>query len=176
MKISFKYILLFFAVGMMTVVACSDDDSDDPAPTPPAGNGNGNGGNGGNGGGNETFEGIFAVVNQDSTDFTTYSAELDDFTAPTVLRINGRDSSGNARINIVLAENYTGTADASKPTSDQTVTFRLNNQQFSPSSGTITVSQNDTVVAGTFSFIGRPLNGTDTLNITDGKFNIPITD
>ena len=176
MKISIKFLLLFFAVGMMTIVACSDDDGEDPTPASSTGNGNGNGngGNGGNGGGDQFTKGIIAVVNQDSVDFTTYSATLDNSTAPSVLRIIGRDSSMTNRINIVLAENYTGTADASKPTSDQTVSFIKDGISFSPSSGTITVSQNDTVVAGTFQFKGSPTFGTDTLSVMDGKFNITI--
>ena len=163
MKISFKYLLLFFAVGMMSVVACSDDDSDEP--TPPTDN---------NGGGDQFTDGIFAIVNQDSVDFTTYSATLDNSITPSLVRIKGSNNAKNAVINISVAENYTGTADVSKPISTLSVTFTLNSTPFEAKSGSITFSQNDSIVAGTFEFDGRPVFGSDTLTVANGKFNIKL--
>jgi len=170
MKISFKYLLLFFAVGMMSVVSCSDDDSEEPKP--PTGNTGGGNNGGGNNGGDQFTTGIFAIVNQDSIDFTTYSAVLDESSDPFVVKVKGSNSSKNASIGITLGENFTGTFDASQPTTEQGVTFTLNSIPFSPKSGSVTVSQNDSAVAGTFEFIGSPTFGSDTLTVTNGKFNI----
>lgn len=167
MKTSFKYLLLFFAVCTMSIVSCSDDDGgDEPTPKPPT---------------NDTMpndtmptntEMFSLIANGDTVIFTSYSVTLDDFSRPTNFQIiMGSKSSPNESMNIDMPENFVGTANY-PGAADKVITYRRDGATFNPVSGFLTISQNDSVVAGTFEFVGKPLFGSDTLAVTNGRFYI----
>jgi len=164
---------MFIAISMMSIVACSDDEGDEPTPTPkpptndtmpndtlpndtlpPAGT--------------EYFD---AVANGETVTFTTYSATLDTNSFPFRVQINGSKSSPNESISISLVENFEGTATYPQSTS-QRITYTRGGTTFTPLSGELIISKNDSVVSGTFEFEGRPIAGSDTLTINNGKFYI----
>lgn len=170
MKFTLKNSLLFLAVCMMSIVACSDDD-EEATPTP-SNNNNNNG----------------DTTNTDTTDMVlkaTIDAETINFDPITVniasekINIVGTfsaDSMETKRITLSIPENANTQTYQFPQTTNITVSYRIGNTNYTSAGqmGSLTLTSNDVDnkhIAGTFDItVNSVLEGN--IDIENGEFDI----